>query len=233
MRTNLRLASPDEPLRSFVVTSAFQGEGKSTVVFNLALAYAESGLRVSIIECDLRLPTLAKLMAIKPTPGLTEVLAGECELTDALQYVDVGTGAASRGLVAAKGERTAPSATPRSKITVLTAGTQPADPSSLLATERMGRLLLSARAASDVVILDTPPLLSVADALPLMGIVDATIVVARVGTTLSSAGRRVQEAIDRLPGASLLGVVANDVPATDALGGYYGYGAYGPSPDGS
>jgi Mrp family chromosome partitioning ATPase len=76
------------------------------------------------------------------------------------------------------------------------------------------------------VIIDTPPLLAVADALPLLGSVDATIVVARIGATNRSAARRVREIIDRIPGASLLGVVANDVAESEFAGGYYGYGAY-------
>jgi non-specific protein-tyrosine kinase len=229
LRTNLRLASPDDPIRTFLVTSALPGEGKSTLVLNLALAYAESGLRVAIIECDLRLPSIAKQIAVNPCPGVTDVLSDECELSAAVQRVVVGTStnsaaaASSARPVATGGGWSTEGAT----LTVLTSGAQPPDPSSLLATVRMKRIIDSARADADIVIIDTPPLLSVADALPLLGSVDATIVVARIGATNRSAGRRVHEIIDRIPGASLLGVVANDVSEGD-FGGtyYYGYGAY-------
>ncbi|MDP8908789.1 MAG: P-loop NTPase [Chloroflexota bacterium] len=233
LRTNLRLASPDTPLRTFLVTSALPGEGKSTLVLNLALAYAESGLRVAVIECDLRLPSLPRLIAVKPSPGLTDVLAGEVELAAAVQAVEVGSPAAAT--IAAPATDRAPTgawALEPPNLTVLTAGAQPADPSSLLATQRMKRILESARADADVVLIDTPPLLSVADALPLLGSVDATILVARIGVANRSAGRRVQDIIERIPGASLLGVVANDVPVSEFAGDYYGYGAaYGAVPD--
>lgn len=226
LRTNLRLASPDTPLRTFLVTSALPGEGKSTLVLNLALAYAESGLRVAVIECDLRLPSLPRLIAVKPSPGLTDVLAGEVELAAAVQGVEIGSPAAAA--IAAPATDRAPTgawALEPPTLTVLTAGAQPADPSSLLATQRMKRILESAQADADVVLIDTPPLLSVADALPLLGSVDATILVARIGVANRSAGRRVQDIIERIPGASLLGVVANDVPASEFAGDYYGYGA--------
>ena len=226
LRTNLRLASPNRPLQTFLVTSALPGEGKSTLVLNLALAYAEAGQRVAIIECDLRLPSLSKLIEVNPSPGLTDVLAGECELGAAVQRVDLGARVA---VVAINRPREALEAVRSGSLTVLTAGAQPADPSSLLATQHMTRILASARENADVVIVDTPPLLSVSDALPLLGAVDATILVARVGRTPRSAARRVREIIERIPGASLLGVVANDVAETEFTGGYYSYGAdYGP-----
>jgi receptor protein-tyrosine kinase len=226
LRTNLRLASADKPLRSFLVTSAVPSEGKSTLVLNLALAYADSGLRVAVIECDLRIPSMAKLIAVKPSPGLTEVLAGECELAAAVQRVEVGAPAVARTAVATGGGvSTGAWASEPAALTVLTAGAPPADPSSLLATQRMTNIIESARADADIVILDTPPLLSVADALPLLGTVDATIVVARIGAINRAAGRRVREIIEHIPGASLLGVVANDVPPAELSGEYYGYGA--------
>lgn len=229
LRTNLRLASPDTPLRTFLVTSALPGEGKSTLVLNLAVAYAESGLRVAVIECDLRLPSLPRLIAVRPSPGLTDVLAGEVELAAAVQAVAIGSPAATE--IAAPATDRAPTgawALAPPTLTVLTAGAQPADPSSLLATQRMKRILDSAQADADIVIIDTPPLLSVADALPLLGNVDATLLVARLGVANRSAGRHVQDIIERIPGASLLGVVANDVPASEFAGDYYGYyAAYG------
>ena len=225
LRTNLRLASPDKPLRTFVVTSALPGEGKSTLVLNLALAYAESGMRVTVLECDLRLPSLAKLIAIAPSPGLTNVLLGECDLAAAVQRVELRAAAALPvgGPTASQGPSGSASAAPAA-LTVLTSGPQPDDPSSLLASPRMTSILERAREDADVVIIDAPPLLPVSDALPLVGAVDATIVVARIGVTTRSAARRVREILERLPGASLLGVVANDVPASELSGEYYGYG---------
>lgn len=227
LRTNLRLASPDNPLCTFLITSALPGEGKSTLVLNLALAYAESGLRVAVIECDLRRPSIATLLPLNDSPGVTDVLAGECELAQAVQRVAVGE-PTTRSPSVARDERAlnATWSTEPAGLTVLTSGAQPIDPTSLLATQRMKRIIDCAREDADVVIIDTPPLLSVADALPLLGSVDATIVVARIGATNRSAGRRVRETIERIPGASLLGIVANDVPESDFSGEYHGYSPY-------
>lgn len=226
LRTNLQLASPDKPLRTFLVTSGLAGEGKSTLVLNLALAYAEAGLRVAVIECDMRLPSISRLVTVKLTPGLSDVLAGTCSLADAVQRVEVGATAAPLAAVAAGAGAGAGSWSRKpTPLTVLTAGAQPADPSSLLATEGMMRVLDSAEADSDIVLIDTPPLLAVSDALPLLAHVDGTIIVARIGTTNRAAGRRLKEIINRIPGANVLGVVANAVPAADFTGGnYYGYG---------
>lgn len=230
LRTNLRLASPDDPLRTLLVTSALPGEGKSTLVVNLALAYADAGLRVAILECDLRQPSMAKLIPVSPAPGLTEVLAGECELESAVQRVAVSTPVTPPASVGPRErEPTGVWVRDSAALTVLTAGASPADPSSLLATQRMRRVLESARDDVDIVVVDTAPLLSVADALPLVGLVDATILVARVGTAHEAAGRRVREIIDRTPGASLIGIVVNDVPASDFASEYYGYGSAGSS----
>ena len=225
LRTNLRLASPDKPLKTFLITSALPGEGKSTLVVNLALAYAEAGLRVAIIECDMRLPTMSKLMDVELSPGLTDVLSGECTLEQAVQRVDVSVAAALQPAAAAVKTRAkrGPWSTERSPLTVLTAGAQPPDPSSVLATQRVAEILDSAKESADIVIIDTPPLLSVTDALPLLVQVDATIVVARIGATDRRAGRRVRDIVSRVPGASLLGVVANDVPPSDLAGEYYSY----------
>jgi Mrp family chromosome partitioning ATPase/capsular polysaccharide biosynthesis protein len=224
LRTNLQLASPDKPLRTFLVTSGLAGEGKSTLVLNLALAYAEAGLRVAIIECDMRLPSLSKLVPVKLSPGLSDVLAGQCSLAQAVQRVEVGATAAPLAAVAA-GPGAGSWSRQATPLTVLAAGAQPADPSSLLATDGMMRVLDSAEADSDIVLIDTPPLLAVSDALPLLAHVDGTIIVARIGTTNRAAGRRLKEIINRIPGATVLGVVANAVPAADFTGGnYYGYG---------
>jgi Mrp family chromosome partitioning ATPase/capsular polysaccharide biosynthesis protein len=226
LRTNLQLASPDKPLRSFVVTSGLAGEGKSTLVLNLALAYAESGLRVAVIECDMRLPSMSRLIAVKRSPGLSDVLAGDCGLAEAVQRVEVGTTAAPLVAVPAGGSpATGAWSRQPAALTMLTAGAQPGDPSSLLATEAMRGVLASAQADADIVIIDTPPLLAVSDALPLLAHVDGVIIVARLGTTNRSAGRRLREVTKRIPGATVLGVVANAVPASEFGGGnYYGYG---------
>lgn len=223
LRTNLRLAKIDEPVRTVVVTSAVPAEGKSTLVVNLALAYREAGLRVAIIECDLRRPAVADLLGLKPGPGLTETLAGEYELADVVQAVEVGADVKAHAAVAVGGHAGTEWTRSPALLTVLTSGGQPPDPTSVLATDRMREIIAQARATTDIVLIDTPPLLSVADGLPLLGMVDGILVVARIGEANRSSGRRLREVIARIPGADLLGIVVNDIPESDLGLGAYGY----------
>ncbi len=227
LRINLQLTHLDDPLRTFLVSSAGPSEGKSTVVCHLAIAYQEAGLRVVVVECDLRRPSLASRMEVNPSPGLTEVLAGECSLSDALQVVNIAAPApasqpAAVGVEA--GGRSVGGPQGAGMLTMLTSGSPVADPATLLGTSRMRRILESLREASDLVIIDATPLLAVADALPLLPLVDGALLVARLGVVHRSSGRRIEEVSDRIPGATLLGVVANDVPDSELEGSGYGYG---------
>jgi len=228
LRTNLQLAQVDDPIRTLLVTSALAGEGKSLLVRNLSLAYQEAGMRVAIIECDLRRPTMAQLMNVAPEPGLTDVLVGDCDLGGAVQAVAVRAASSTAIAVGAGGSANG-QAHGLGHLTVLTAGDQPANPPTILGAQRMLNVLATASEHNDIVIIDSPPLLAVADTLPLLAMVDGTIIVARMGVTNRSAARRAVEIIDRVPGANVLGVVANDVPEADLGTAGYGYG-YGYTP---
>jgi Mrp family chromosome partitioning ATPase len=225
LRTNLQLAQLDAPIRTLLVTSAMASEGKSTLVRNLALAYHEAGLRAAIIECDLRRPTLAQLMALEQTPGLTQVLLEECSLADAVQSADVDMSTREAvGLAVATRGTTNGRAPALGSLSVLTGGGQLPNPPTVLGAQRMKTVMQTAREHNDIVIIDSPPLLGVADTLPLLGLADATLVVARMGQTTRAAARRARETIDRIPGAEVVGVVANDVSKGELGGDGYGYG---------
>jgi polysaccharide biosynthesis transport protein len=225
LRTNLQLAQLDAPIRTLLVTSAMPSEGKSTLVRNLALAYHEAGLRAAIIECDLRRPTLAQLMALEQTPGLTQVLLEECSLADAVQSADVDMSTREAvGLAVATRGTTNGRAPALGSLSVLTGGGQLPNPPTVLGAQRMKTVMQTAREHNDIVIIDSPPLLGVADTLPLLGLADATLVVARMGQTTRAAARRARETIDRIPGAEVVGVVANDVSKGELGGDGYGYG---------
>jgi Mrp family chromosome partitioning ATPase len=99
----------------------------------------------------------------------------------------------------------------------------------VLGAKRMKQLMQTARDSNDIVIIDSPPVLGVADTLPLLALVDGTLLVARVGQTKRAAARRAREIIDRIPGVEVLGVVANDVPKAELGGDGYGYGYEGES----
>lgn len=143
---------PGAPL-ALLVTSSRPAEGKSTVAANLALAMADAGLRVVLIDADLRRPSVAATFDLVDSVGLTNVLIGQLELDDALQSYGV------------------------SGLQVLTAGPLPPNPSELLATPDMAQLLERLGATHDVVLVDSPPLLAVTDATILSRLVDRTIVV--------------------------------------------------------
>ena len=140
LRTNLRFIDVDHPPRLVVVTSSIAGEGKSTTACNLAITLASAGVRVVLVEGDLRRPRVADYMGIEGAAGLTDVLVGRVGLDEVLQPW-AGSG-----------------------LSVLTSGALPPNPSELLSSVQMGDLLAHLRAVADIVLIDAPPLLPVTDA---------------------------------------------------------------------
>jgi Mrp family chromosome partitioning ATPase len=235
---SLALASPDRPLRKLVVTSAVPLEGKSSLVRNLALVYREAGMRVAVIEADLRRPTLSALFNVDTDVGLADALAGPADPIHALQAVDT---AAEPGSVLTALRAPADQASTREGYSngngngngdatghaagglgLITGGPRPANPGELLAAHQFKSLLDHLAATHDIVLIDTPPLLAVSDAIPLVEEADGTVVVSRIGKSTFSEARRVTDLLDRMPGARVLGVVANDAPDA-VIGSRYDY----------
>jgi len=187
LRTNLKFADVDHPPRQVVVTSAVAHEGKSTTAQNLAIALAQSGMRVCLVEADLRRPKVTENLGIEGAVGLTNVVAGEHNLQDVLVPWN-------RGLV-----------------TVLPAGTTPSDPASLLGSHNAQMLLQDLRQSFDFVVIDAPPLLPVSDAAVLAGETDGALLVVRHGHTKRD---QVEAAIETLKAvnARLVGSVLTFVP---------------------
>lgn len=197
VRTNLEFAAEDEePPRSFVVTSAGQGEGKSTTVANLALLISRAGKRVAVIDADLRKPTLASLFNATSDYGLSDVLSGTRSLQNAMQQI--------------AGEQ----------ISVLASGPSVTRPSELLSSPAMEHILQELTANFDLVIVDSPPVLAITDALLVGKHTDGVVVVTRMRRTTRSGLRRSLEAIERVH-ARLFGVVVN--AATESEDKRYGY----------
>jgi capsular exopolysaccharide synthesis family protein len=194
----------DHDRRVFVVSSSLPAEGKSTTAVNLAITLALAKQRVVLIDCDLRRPLVAERLDLDDAVGTTSVLIGQVSLDDALQE--------HRG----------------SGLTVLTAGPVPPNPSELLQSIAMEKLLHELREQYDVVLLDAPPLLPVTDAALLAAQADGAIVVVRHGRT---SREQLRHALDRVEAvdAKIAGVVMNQTPAKKASAGY-GYG-YGYAPD--
>ncbi len=204
IRAHLRYFNVDRELRTLLVTSAQTGDGKTTVACHLGAAAAMAGGRVLLIEADLRLPTMDRQFDLTPAAGLSEVLIGTTSFDDAVQTIqlqpDPGLGPSS--------------------LDVLVAGAVPPNPAELIESQAMRSLVEEARSRYDIVILDTPPITAVSDALPLLLTSDGVILVGRIGTDRRLAVRA-RDILSEVQ-APLLGIVVNGVTAT----GSYGYDAY-------
>jgi len=213
LRTNLELATGSKPLRTILVASAQNGEGKSLVTRNLALAYADAGLRVAILEADLRRPSLARLLNVGSEPGLADVLSHVELLPGAVQSV----GTMTEDIVSRSGSMADSTAVAVSSplragtLDVVTSGQVPESITAALAANGIKSVLARMTELYDVVIVDSAPLLAVSDSVPLIGVVDGVVMVARIGVTTERAGRRVAELLNRVQGARILGVVANGI----------------------
>jgi Mrp family chromosome partitioning ATPase/capsular polysaccharide biosynthesis protein len=230
LRVNVDLASIDRKLRVLTVASAVPDEGKSTVIRNLALAYAEAGLNVAVVESDLRKPMLARTFNVEPRPGITDLLTGEAVFDEILRPVR----SADRALIPAGAAEAQPAFSAASglsssggTITVVTSGPEPPNPPVLLASDPVRAIIGELRERYDLVLLDTAPLLVISDAIPLIEMADGVLVVTRFGRTTRDAARRLMQVLNRVPDANVLGVVANEVAGRDVGSGTYSYYGYG------
>lgn len=186
LRTNLTFAGADARARVVTVTSAVPAEGASSTAASLAVTLAEAGLRVVIVDANLRRPRLADIFGIEGAVGLTNVLAGQASLDSVVQ--------SAHGL------------------SVVPSGTTSDNPSELLGSPAMAAVLLDLRDKFDIVIVDTPPLLPVTDAAVVAAQADGTILVVRHGRTTIGQVRFAVQAVHSV-GAKLLGCVLNMTPA--------------------
>ncbi|MBV9818429.1 MAG: hypothetical protein JOZ07_08790 [Solirubrobacterales bacterium] len=233
-------ASLGDSPKTLLVTSAMSGEGKSTVVKSLALGYFESARRVLIIDADLRRPMVHQLFSATLAPGLSDVLRSAIPLSEAVQDYEPGGGLqpAFDPEINASGDAVAFLDPPRSGrggsgrppagdgdrgpcLQVLTAGSGTSDPGALLGSEKFGALLAEAAEAYDVVLIDSPPILAVSDAIPVARMADAVVVVARSQFTTRDAAQRCRQALERVPSVTVLGVVANGVREDLEVGRQY------------
>ncbi|WP_231917709.1 polysaccharide biosynthesis tyrosine autokinase [Microbacterium pygmaeum] len=201
LRTNLQFIDIDHEResKSFVITSAGPSEGKSTTTANLAIALAETGARVALIDGDLRLPKIAEYMGVEGGVGLTDVLIGKAALADVIQQWG------------------------RAKLFVLPSGRIPPNPSELLGSQAMQRMLDSLHEAFDYVLIDAPPLLLVTDAAVVSKYTSGAILVAASGATKKPQLEGAVKALDAI-GSRLLGVIVTMLPTKGPDS--YGYGSY-------
>jgi capsular exopolysaccharide synthesis family protein len=207
LRTSVLYSLAGRSPKSIIVTSAFGGEGKTTVSINLAIAFAQRGQKVLLIDADLKRPAVHRFFAVDRSMGLTEILTGK---------VDEALGGIGRDPFRK---------TDIENLYVLPAGSKPPNPVDLLDSDVMRDLLALLAEEYDHIILDSPPLMGMADTSVLVPYVDGVILVVRPGKTPRQAVRRCKEKVTGLQGR-ILGVVMNN-PRQGPGGGYsYGYGAY-------
>jgi capsular exopolysaccharide synthesis family protein len=199
LRTNLIFSQAVQSLNTLVVTSGSPAEGKTTTAANLAVSFAQQGMRVLIVDCDLRRARLHKMFGVPREPGLTECVLGQFEHEAVTRSTSVP------GLY------------------ILPSGLLPPNPSELLGGEKMKNTLQALSGAFDLVILDTPPLLAASDAAILSTLADGVVLVVRAGVTESEAAQQAMQQLASV-GARVIGAVLNDPDAkVQQYGGYYKY----------
>ena len=219
LRTNLDFALLDTEARTLLVTSAIEKEGKSTTAANLAVALVRAGRRVALVDLDLRRPYLERFFDLPTTPGITDVALGRTALKEALQRVDLGTGnrsarPLSNGQENGRGDQ--------GLLDILTSGPIPPNPGEFVGTRRLAEILTNLRGAYDIVLLDSPPLLRVGDAMTLSARADGLIVVTRLNLVRRPILAELRRLLDASQ-ASIFGFVVTGAD-TGKRDDPYGYG---------
>jgi capsular exopolysaccharide synthesis family protein len=199
VRTALYFGAADEQTRSIVITSPSQGDGKSTLTANLAITMAQAGQRTLLIDGDLRKPQQQRIFQVDDAMGLSMILAGKCQASEAIQRTGIRD------------------------LDVLPAGPTPPNPTEILNSDRFESLLHDLMAQYDHVLIDAPPVAPVSDARILAAMSEATLLVLRAEKSSRKASGQARDALLSV-GANLLGVVVNDIPRRKVR-----YGAFGPS----
>lgn len=196
LRTNVRFFLRGEGCKKLCVTSGAAGEGKSITLVNLAISIAEAGDKVLLIDADLRRPALARLLVEKATPGLSEVLAGIDNQEDAIRK-DVYP-----------------------NLDIIFSGETPPNPSELLGSERMEKLIEDMSSHYDYILVDTPPVNVVSDACIVANLLDGVLMLVRKDRSRKDDIKRAVDSL-RFTGAKPLGFVLNGVALEH--GRSYGY----------
>ncbi|AMA71668.1 MULTISPECIES: CpsD/CapB family tyrosine-protein kinase [Aneurinibacillus] len=185
LRTNIQFASVDEEIKTILITSTGPAEGKSTTATNLAVVMAQAAKRTLYIDADLRKPAGHHIFQVPNRRGLTTYLAGQIQLRDAVQETGI------------------------ENLAIMTAGPIPPNPAELLGSKKMKLALKELHSQFEAIILDTPPVIAVADAAILSRLVDGCILVVNAGKTNRDLAARAKQQLEHT-NARLLGVVLNN-----------------------
>ena len=210
LRTSLQFAQLERELRTILITSPAAAEGKTSTLANLGAVFAQTGQRVVLVSCDLRRPRLGKFFGLDEQVGLTTVLLGEQPLEQVIQPVPG-----------------------HENLHVLAAGSLPHNPAELLSGPAARQLFAALRQQFSLILIDSPPVLPVTDAVVLSKEADATLLVVAAGQTKGADLQRAAEKLAQV-NATMVGTVLNQVTRQNGYGhgygngyGYgYGYGTY-------
>jgi succinoglycan biosynthesis transport protein ExoP len=205
LRTTIQFSAVEKNIKSIVVTSATPLEGKTVVAANLAIAMAQGGLKTLLLSTDLRKPTLHKLFGLEPSPGLSDFLLGNGDSSQAIKTVaDLMMGEMGVDEIML---------TPGiDNLHIITCGKIPSNPAELIESENFKGLLDAVYSHYDVVLMDTPPLISAADASILGTKADGVLLVYRTGQVARGILKRVKDQLEQVK-ANIIGVVLNCVKA--------------------
>lgn len=200
LRTNVQFVEVAQGAKTIILTSSIPSEGKSSTIANLAIAMADTGQKVLLVDCDLRKPKVHKYFGIEGSVGITDYLIDQASLNDVIQPWG------------------------RNGLKILPVGQIPPNPSELLGSDAMKKLIATLEKKFDVILLDTAPILPVADTSILSKITAGVVMVVAVGNTTKP---QVQGALTQLEtvGGKVLGFVMNKIPTkgVDAYGYHQGY----------
>lgn len=185
LRTNINFSSPDQDLQLLVVTSAAPAEGKSTAAANLAIVYAQEGKKVLLIDADMRRPTAHHTFRVRNVLGLSNVLTKQTSLNAAIKPTSI------------------------EGLELLTCGSIPPNPAELLGSKAMDKLIIHLKTIYDVIIFDSPPILSVADGQIIANKCEGAILVLSSGKTEKRQAIKAKETI-AISNSKLIGVVLNN-----------------------
>lgn len=198
LRTNIELSAIDSPIQIIMFTSSNPGEGKSTTASNLAVVYAQADKKVLLVDADLRKPTVHHFFTVSNRGGLTSVLTGQQSLAAAVKDTSIDN------------------------LQILTSGPIPPNPSELLSSKKMANLLVELREKYDIIIVDTPPVLAVADAQIVSTLCDGTVLVLNAGRVKRELAAKAKANLEHAK-ARILGVVLNNLERKTADAYYYYY----------
>ena len=199
LRTNLQFTSPDQELKTILLTSVGLGDGKSTISSNLAVAWAQSGQRAVLVGCDLRKPVLHHIFSTANAPGLTGCLTGRATLDEIIIPI-----------------KQIPN------LDLIPSGPIPPNPAELLQSKAMSQVIAELRERYDVVLFDGAPSIAVTDAAVMANQVDGTVLVVKAHHTPRDVAIQAKTLLDQA-NAKLLGVVLNAVRPQDQKNFHYYY----------